>query len=154
MYNEEERKQMVHDQEKEIMDCNENAAMRRHVHVYNTMTDVSCCHQHVFLGVSSPAEISGTSHIHRLCVRTSFMVHDDVGHWHWVDIMTGRAIAMPDGTHIHYFAGHTSTNERHCHEFSDVTNLGPDLCVMNEEQDIPIQKPCKYKYNRVEEEYN
>jgi len=96
-----------------------------HVHTYYTETDVSDDHQHTMLGVSSPARPSSDGHIHRLRIRTSFLAEDDHGHWHWVDVLTGPSFTMPDGSHIHYFCGVTSYNDRHEHEFTGATGLAP-----------------------------
>lgn len=148
MLNDEERKYMVDD--KSITNSNEENMDRVHVHVYTTQTDIADDHQHMILGISGPAKVEGRSHVHQICTLTSFTAEDSVGHWHWVDIMTDRAIAMPDGSHTHYFAGRTSMNDCHCHNFSDVTGLGPDICEDEEEKKI-----CKYKYKRPDdEEYN
>ncbi|SFM25600.1 YmaF family protein [Pelosinus propionicus] len=147
-----ERKYMVNHDDKYIISSNEEDMDNVHVHVYTAETDVSDDHQHMFLGVTGPARVEGRSHVHQICTRTSFLAENSSGHWHWVDIMTDRAIAMPDGTHTHYFEGRTSMNDGHCHNFSDVTGLGPDICVDEDEED---KKPCKYKYKRPDdEEYN
>jgi hypothetical protein len=148
--NDEERKYMVDYEDKYMTNNDEENMDRIHVHVYTTETDVADEHQHMFLGVSGPARMEGRSHIHQIRIRTSFTAENSRGHWHWVDVMTDRAIAMADGSHTHYFAGRTSMNDDHCHNFSDVTGLGPD--IYEDEED---KKPCKYKYKRPEdEEYN
>lgn len=146
---EEERKYILDHGESGIADREEDNIDNFHVHVFATQVDVGECHQHMLLGVSGPAKIDGRSHVHQICIRTSFSSENDPGHWHWVDSMTDRAIEMPDGSHIHYFAGRTSKNEGHCHDFSDVTGIGPDVYLEEENK-----KPCKYKYKRPEEEYN
>jgi|GEM_PF-1565105 len=147
--NDEERKHIMDYDGKQMMESNGKNMANVHVHAYNTLTDIADEHQHVLLGVSGPADIVGRSHVHSIRIRTTFVE----GHWHWVDIMTDRALAMPDDTHSHYFAGRTSMNDDHCHNFSDITNLSPDLCV--EEEVAPPAKPCKYKYQRPnDEEYN
>ena len=147
---------MLTDEERNyMMDYDGKHMSNIHVHVYNTEVEVADEHQHILLGVSGPADRVGTSHVHAIRMRTSY----SNGHWHWVDIMTDRALAMPDGTHIHYFAGRTSMDDGHCHNFSDVTNLTPDL-FMEEDDDEdddflpppPPPKQCKYKYKRPDEE--
>lgn len=152
VFNDEERKHIMDYEGKQMMECNDKNMANVHVHTYNTLTDIADEHQHVLMGVSGPADIVGRSHVHPIRIRTSFV---DC-HWHWVEIMTDRALAMPDGTHSHYFAGRTSMNDGHCHSFSDITNLSPDMCVEEEEEEfLPPAKPCKYKYKRPEdEEYN
>jgi len=151
LYNEEDRKHKLDYEAKQMMEYNgknmENVHI--HVHAYSALTDIADDHQHVLMGVSGPAEIVGRSHVHPIRIRTSFVE----GHWHWVDIMTDIAIAMPDETHCHYFAGRTSRDDGHCHNFSDVTNVSADKCLEEEEEEEI--KPCKYKYKRPEdEEYN
>lgn len=94
-----------------------------HVHTYLTEADVADCHQHIIMGVSAPMRVSGSSHVHRLRSRTSFYA-DDTAHWHWVDVMTGPAVALSNGTHVHFFSGTTSTDAGHCHTFVGVTGLG------------------------------
>lgn len=153
MFNDEERKHMMDYERKGMMECSDKHMMQMHVHVYNTETDVADEHQHVLLGVSGPADKVGMSHVHAIRTRTSFTADNSGGHWHWVDIMTDRAVAMPDGTHTHYFAGRTSMNDGHCHTFSDVTNLGPDMFLEEEDEELPLPpKHCKYKYKRPDEE--
>lgn len=150
MVMDEERKYMINFEDTSVSDNAEENLDKIHVHVYTTEVDVCDCHQHMLLGISGPARIDGRSHVHQICMRTSFAAEEECGHWHWVDIMTDRAIAMPDGSHTHYFAGRTSKNDGHCHNFADVTGLGPDMYVEND-----CKKPCKYKYKRPEdEEYN
>jgi hypothetical protein len=150
-----------------------------HVHTYLTEVDVADEHQHILMGVSGPARERGRSHVHRIHGRTSFISEEgdcECGHWHTVDVMTGPAIDMPCGSHVHYFDGTTSENDDHCHSFSGVTGLGPcpayetdedddceedteeDDCECIEEEeddcDPPVKMP-KYKYKfgkRPEEE--
>jgi len=145
--NDEEKKHIMEYEGKEMMESDGGNRASVHVHVYNTLTDSADSHQHVVMGVSSPADIVGRSHAHSICIRTSFVE----GHWHWVDIMTDRALVMPGDTHSHYFADSTSMNDGHFHKLSNLTNLSPDLCIEAGEQ----RKLCKYKYKRPEdEEYN
>lgn len=115
-----------------------------HVHTYNTGTDVASGHQHIIMGVSTPARMAGTSHVHRLRSRTSFYV-DGHGHWHWVDIMTGPVVALSDGNHVHYFSGTTSTDAGHSHTFAGVTGLGPSDYVDDDCDDDDLPAP-HHKY--------
>jgi hypothetical protein len=158
MITDEERKKYMLDYEDKFMtSSNEDNMDGIHVHVYTTETDVADAHQHLFLGISGPACIEGKSHVHQIRTRTSFVAEDCKGHWHWVDVKTDRAISMPDGSHTHYFAGRTSMNDGHYHNFSDVTGLGPDICIEEDEDDhcVTPPKPCKYKYKRPDDdEYN
>jgi len=151
--NDEERKYTMDYERQQMRECNGKSMANVHVHVYSTLTDIADEHQHVLLGVSGPADIVGRSHVHPIGIRTSFME----GHWHWVDIMTDSLVPMTDGTHSHYFAGRTTMEDGHCHNFSDVTNISPDMFVKEEEKKkIALsEKVCKYKYKRPEdEEYN
>ena len=151
MFNDEDRKHKGDYEDKYMADGKGKNLDMVHVHMFTTEVDVADEHQHVLLGVSGPARMEGRSHVHQICTRTSFTC----GHWHWVDIMTDRAVAMPDGTHTHYFAGRTSMNDDHCHCFSDVTTLGPDRYLEEDDDDedcIIPPKDCKYKYKRPEDE--
>lgn len=121
-----------------------------HVHTFLTETDVEDEHQHAVLGVSGPAREQGVTHIHRVRSRTTYLAEGDGGHWHWFDVMTGPAVDMPDGTHTHYFNGTTSINDEHSHAVADVTGLGPNQDMDDEddddcEDDRPIAKNQKYK---------
>ncbi|WP_371368060.1 hypothetical protein SRRS_17680 [Sporomusa rhizae] len=122
-----------------------------HVHTYLTEADVADCHQHIILGVSGPARESGRNHCHRIHGRTSFISEEDEGgHWHTYDVMTGPAIEMPDGNHVHYFAGVTSKDDGHCHSFSGATGLGPSMPCVDEEED---EDECEEDYeDECEEE--
>lgn len=152
MLNDEERKHKGDYEDKYMADGKGKNLDMVHVHMFTTEVDVADEHQHVLLGVSGPARMEGRSHVHQICTRTSF----SCGHWHWVDIMTDCAVAMPNGTHTHYFAGRTSMNDDHCHHFADVTTLGPDRCLEEDDDEdedcIFPPKDCKYKYKRPEDE--
>lgn len=149
-----------------------------HVHTYITEVDVADEHQHVIMGVSGPAKEKGRSHVHRIHGRTSFISEEgEGGHWHTQDVMTGPAIEMPEGTHVHYFEGMTSEDDGHCHSYAGATGLGPceypdmeedceededecdDECECEEEEEeeceMPVKAVPKYKYKyskRPEEE--
>ncbi|MDR7868586.1 MAG: YmaF family protein [Sporomusaceae bacterium] len=101
-----------------------------HVHVFNTLTLVANDHQHIVQGVTGPARCAGTSHIHRMRVRTSF--YD--GHWHWFDVMTGPAVETMDGGHVHPYEGETSYDDGHSHDVADTTAQAPSL--LEEEEDL------------------
>jgi hypothetical protein len=151
---EERKKYMIDYDDKFMTNSTEDNMDEIHVHVYTAETDVADEHQHLFLGISGPARIEGRSHVHQIRIRTSFIAEDCKGHWHWVEVRTDQAISMPDGSHTHYFADRTSTNNGHYHNFSDVTGLGPTMFVEEDEYITP-SKPCKYKYKRPDdEEYN
>lgn len=105
-----------------------------HVHTYLTETDVSEEHQHEILGVTAPARKEGTSHVHRLRIRSSYLIEEPgEGHWHWVDVITGPAIKIGDCGHIHCFSGETCKSDCHEHTFGGVTGLGPVLNIRDDE---------------------
>ncbi|SDF52225.1 YmaF family protein [Sporolituus thermophilus] len=108
-----------------------------HVHGYNTLTEVADEHQHAIMGVSAPARLAEGSHIHRVRGRTSF--HDN--HWHWYDVLSGPAVAMPGGQHIHYFTGETSFDDGHTHCFSGVLGLSPDVMDECDDNKYYMMKP-------------
>lgn len=120
-----------------------------HVHTYLTEADVADEHQHVIMGVSGPAKEKGRSHVHRIHGRTSFLSEEgDGGHWHTDDVMTGPAIEMPDGNHVHYFEGMTSEEDDHCHSFAGATGLAPSmLCIEEDEED---EEDCDDECEEVE----
>lgn len=152
---------------------NQNCAMP-HVHTYLLEADVADDHQHIIMGVSGPARERGKTHVHRIHGRASFISEEGgEGHWHTQDTMTGPAIEMPEGTHVHYFDDMTSKDCGHCHSFSGVTGLGPStFCTEDEEDDyctddfdndeceivedpcdnIPIKPIPKYKFGKRPED--
>jgi len=146
MLSDEERKHNMDYEKKQTIEYSHKQGAQIHVHAYSTQVDSEDNHQHILQGTSGLRERAGRSHVHPICIRTSF----EDGHWHWVDIMTDRAIAMPDGTHTHYFSGCTSMEDGHYHTFSDVSNLSIDMPLEEEE---PVPKSCKYK-RTGEEEFN
>jgi hypothetical protein len=116
--------------------------MMPHVHTYITEADVADDHQHIIMGVSGPAKETDRSHVHRIHGRTSFISEEDEGgHWHTEDVMTGPAIAMPDGNHVHYFEGMTSEDDCHCHSFNGATGLGPS-CMQEVEDECEEEDTC------------
>ena len=170
MPNEEERKPHKHHNHHNHNNNNNNQPSMVHVHTYLTEADVADEHQHVIMGVSGPARENAVSHVHRVHGRTSFLAEEDgEGHWHMYDVMTGPAVELPDGNHIHYFAGTTSEDDDHCHSFAGATGLGPteeeeddddDDCeeveAIEEEEDeceMPLKSMPKYKkYGKRPEE--
>lgn len=121
-----------------------------HVHTYLTEVDVADDHQHIIMGVSGPAREKGRNHCHRIHGRTSFISEEgEGGHWHTEDVMTGPAIEMPDGNHVHYFDGMTSEDDRHCHSFAGATGLGPSMLCVEEEEE---EHECEEEYDECEDE--
>jgi hypothetical protein len=131
-------------------DCVDNHLI--HNHTYNTESDVALAHQHMILGASGPARTTAKSHVHRIRIRTSFLVDGTTGgHWHWVDIMTAEATDMPDGTHVHYYGGSTSYDLAHEHTFSGCTDTGPGDPPDDDEDDPPPYHN-KYKHGKRPED--
>ncbi|CUH96881.1 hypothetical protein P22_2993 [Propionispora sp. 2/2-37] len=117
-----------------------------HVHTFNTEADVACEHQHIIQAVTGPARDSGNSHVHRVRGRTSFLSEGAEGHWHWFDVVSGPAIAMPEDTHTHFIDGETSYNDGHSHTFSDVVGIAPDM--EDDEEDDTCDDDHKYKKHK------
>jgi hypothetical protein len=111
----------------------------RHVHTYIRETDIADEHQHVIMGVSGPMRGEGTSHIHRLRIRTSYVD----GHWHWFDVMSGPAIEIPDDNHVHYYTGNTTVDEGHSHHVEGVTGVAPIDYAREEDDDEEEEPPIK-----------
>lgn len=118
-----------------------------HVHTFNTITMVADGHQHEVLGVTGPARYAGTTHIHRIKVRTSFFTDDEEGHWHWLDVMTGPAVYTMDGMHVHTYEGVTSFDDGHAHDVADSTAQAPDILEV-EEVVAPPPPNTKAKSNK------
>lgn len=114
-----------------------------HVHTWNSLSEVADNHQHVTIGVTAPARTLSTSHVHRLHGRTTFYVEGSGSHWHWFDTVTGPAIPLPDGTHVHYFNGPTSVDDGHAHIVFGATGIGPAGYVDDGDDcdDPPFFKP-------------
>ncbi|WP_371380708.1 YmaF family protein [Sporomusa aerivorans] len=131
-----------------------NDEMMPHVHTYLTEVDVADDHQHVIMGVSGPAREKGRSHCHRIHGRTTFICEEgELGHWHTQDVMTGPAIEMPEGFHVHFFEGMTSEEDNHCHSFAGATGLGPCACLdSEEEEDCEEESIDECMYEEEEEE--
>jgi uncharacterized protein YfaP (DUF2135 family) len=102
---------------------------RVHVHTYETAATPDVGHQHRLLGVCCPAKAARRKmHTHGVYGRTSFSGNNNVDlHWHAYEITSDLNVELADGSHVHYFAGVTSTDAGHRHTFSGATNLGPDF---------------------------
>jgi len=98
---------------------NNNDNSMVHVHAYNILTDVAEEHQHIIMGVSSPARRKGRSHVHSVRGRTSY----SDGHWHSYEVTSGPAIEIDNGGHTHYFDGETSYEDGHSHNFEGIVEL-------------------------------
>jgi hypothetical protein len=118
-----------------------------HVHIFQTLVDVARDHQHLLTGTTGVPIAKGRSHIHNICVKTSYDPKGGPAHWHGVDIITGPAIPLDCDEHTHEFQGNTSLDLGHCHAFCSVTDASGEYgedCEEEEEDYIPC-KPCKCK---------
>lgn len=93
-----------------------------HVHMFLTNAEVADGHQHVIVGTTGPEIPSKGSHIHKICLRTSFDPKGCEFHWHKVNVMTGPTLDTPDGKHTHFYCGETSCDLGHSHAFSSLTD--------------------------------
>lgn len=118
-----------------------------HVHLVQTMADVADDHQHLISGASGPPIPKGRSHVHRICLRTSYDPKGGTSHWHMVDVMTGPEIEIDCDEHTHAFCGETSFDAGHCHDFCSVTDASPEeMCYEEEEEE------CKHHHCREGED--
>lgn len=69
-------------------------------------------HNHRFAGVTSEVIPRGNSHVHRIVVNTDFLDHH-----HRLIIITGPAIRVGNGKHVHFVKGMTTVNDNHRHNF-------------------------------------
>ncbi|APQ74068.1 YmaF family protein [Clostridium botulinum] len=69
-------------------------------------------HNHRFAGVSGQAIRSGNSHVHRITTNTDFF-----NHFYMINVLSGPAIPVGNGRHVHFVSGVTSFNDGHRHEF-------------------------------------
>ena len=69
-------------------------------------------HNHRFAGVTSQAIPRGNSHVHEITTNTDFF-----GHLHRVRIVTGPAIPVGNGKHVHFVRGRTTLSDGHVHVF-------------------------------------
>lgn len=108
-----------------------------HVHLLQTMADVADEHQHLIVGTSGPPIAKGRSHVHRVCLKTSYDPKEGPSHWHMVDVMTGPALEVDCcDEHTHSFNGQTSFDVGHCHDFCSVTDASPEeMCYEEEEEE-------------------
>lgn len=122
-----------------------------HVHLLLTMANVADEHQHVIVGTTGPAMETEDTHVHVICIRTSFDPKCDNPHWHIVDEMTGPAIELPGGEHTHFFRGATTYVDGHKHCFSSVTDASPDSDGYEEEYEQECEEEEEYEQCEEEE---
>lgn len=97
--------------------CDKDKKKQRHVHEYTGSTKLAekCyeAHNHRFAGVTGEAIPYGKSHVHKLYGNSDFTDK----HYHDVDAVTGPAIYVGRGKHVHPVCGVTSKNDGHTHKF-------------------------------------
>ncbi|MED0675185.1 YmaF family protein [Aneurinibacillus thermoaerophilus] len=79
-------------------------------------------HNHRFAGVTSQAIRRGNSHVHVITVNTDFF-----NHLHQIRIITGPAIPVGNGKHVHFAKGRTTLNDGHVHNFEFSTLIQSPL---------------------------
>jgi hypothetical protein len=88
---------------------------QKHVHEFLGSTRLAELdedpHNHRFAGVSGEAIPCGCSHVHEIMVRTDFF-----DHFHFIKVITGPAIPVGKGRHVHFVKAITSCNDDHRHE--------------------------------------
>jgi hypothetical protein len=84
-------------------------------------------HNHRFAGVTSPAIPKGSSHVHQLLTNTDFFFN----HLHEVGDMTGPAIIVDGGKHVHFVSGTTTLEVGHTHDFQFATLIDDPLSSNN-----------------------
>ncbi len=88
-----------------------------HVHEFEGSTKLAVegelRHNHRFAGVTSEVIPQGNSHVHAIFTNTDFFFN----HLHEVGVLTGPAIPVGNGKHVHFVEGVTTLNFGHVHEF-------------------------------------
>ncbi|WP_084315252.1 YmaF family protein [Clostridium hydrogeniformans] len=79
-------------------------------------------HNHRFAGVTGEVIPFGNSHVHRIAVRTDFF-----DHFHAICILTGPAVNLNNGKHIHVVTGMTTFVDDHKHNFVFTTLIESPL---------------------------
>ncbi|MGE5560793.1 MAG: YmaF family protein [Chloroflexota bacterium] len=70
-------------------------------------------HNHRFAVISGQAICTDTSHVHRVFTRTDFFNN----HFHFISGVSGPAIKVGNGKHVHFVSSQTSFNDGHRHRF-------------------------------------
>ncbi len=101
-------------------------ATQTHVHEFTASSKLAEQgaerHNHRFAGVTSEVIPFGNSHVHAIFTNTDFFDHH-----HEVAIMTGPAIPIGNGKHIHFVKGTTTLNDGHVHAFEFSTLIQKPL---------------------------
>lgn len=100
--------------------------IQTHVHEFTASTKLAeedeDRHNHRFAGVTSEVIPTRNSHIHAIFVNTDFLDHH-----HEVGILTGPAINVGHGKHIHLVNGTTTLDDGHVHELLFTTLIDKPL---------------------------
>lgn len=98
-----------------------------HTHEFLGSTEIAgpeqLQHNHRFAGVTSSAIPKGNSHVHQLLTNTDFFFN----HLHEVGDMTGPAIPVDGGKHVHFVCGTTTLDAGHTHDFQFTTLIEDPL---------------------------
>ena len=109
------------DEERE--DCAEE---QTHVHEFEGSVKLAefeaDVHNHRFAGISGEVIPCGDSHIHKIFTKTDFF-----DHFHFICVLTGKAICVGNGKHVHFATDFTSCNDGHRHEFQFATLIDSPL---------------------------
>ena len=103
----------------ETNNCTEEniQACQTHVHEFLGSTQIAGptgrLHNHRFAGVTSEVIPYGDSHIHAYLTNTDF----DEGHLHETGMVTGPAIPVGNGRHVHFAKGSTTIDVAHFHDY-------------------------------------
>ncbi|MGG1663540.1 YmaF family protein [Brevibacillus sp. NRS-1366] len=99
---------------------------QRHVHEFLGSTRLAEegdeRHNHRFAGVTGQAIPRGNSHVHIIRTNTDFF-----DHFHQVRIVTGPAIPVGNGKHVHFVKGSTTFEDGHVHVFRFATLIQKPL---------------------------
>ncbi|NGQ96465.1 hypothetical protein G3578_14975 [Brevibacillus sp. SYP-B805] len=79
-------------------------------------------HNHRFAGVTGGVIPRGNSHVHAIFTNTDFFDHH-----HEVVILTGPAIPVGNGKHVHFVKGTTTRDDGHVHAFEFSTLIQKPL---------------------------
>ncbi|MGC5326372.1 YmaF family protein [Brevibacillus sp. SYSU BS000544] len=79
-------------------------------------------HNHRFAGVTGQVIPKGDSHVHIIKTKTDFL-----NHFHRIRIITGPAIQVGNGKHVHFAKGVTTFNDGHVHRFQLATLIQKPL---------------------------
>lgn len=97
--------------------CEDRCERQRHVHEFLGSTRLATytggVHNHRFAGVTSQAIPYGNSHVHKISVNTDYFSD----HFHGICVVTGPAIDVGGGKHVHLVQGFTTVSEGHKHSF-------------------------------------